>query len=172
MEQRLYQQCVHSISTKMVVCSLCALNISFMCLYRKSALPIHLCVSPPKETDSLSLYLSPAPLLPHNPAHTSSSGWTNHRLSLCHPHTHMHAHTYTHTFPPSPSFPSHALFLQSSSSFISHKEDVSTYHFCDICGFLTLYVEMWCLQGWICVRRSLQNGFAPLCLYLSELRGL
>lgn len=66
----------------------CAIS---MCFYSMRALLIHLCRSLPRVS------LSPAPLLPHTPSHISSSGWANHRLSLCHPHTCMNMHTNTHT---------------------------------------------------------------------------
>ena len=93
----IYKHVSSAFHTYMAVCIfLCIKLVSSLCL---SALLIHLWISPPKETESL-LLLQPAPLLPHTPSHISSSGWVNHRLSFCHPHTHaftyMLTHTYTH----------------------------------------------------------------------------
>lgn len=87
-----------------------------------------------------SLFLPPVPLLPHTPAHISSAGCANHRLSLCHPHTHACTCMLTHTNTVSPSFSIHfPLLLFYSPALLSciyPMEDVSTYSLSDSYGFL------------------------------------
>lgn len=69
------------------------------------------------------LFLPAAPLLPRTSSHIYSSGWANHRLSLCHTRTHtciyMLTHAHQHICLPSIiSFYSLPLVLWSSSSCI------------------------------------------------------
>lgn len=123
------------------ICSMHKSPVIAVCLYSTSALLIHLCISPPKETESLSLSLS----LTRQPHYSHTLPPTDpplvgliiachfathtHTRACMHTHTHYGTHANAHTCPPS-------AFLPSSSSFIPlHEEGVSPYYLSDICGF-------------------------------------
>lgn len=76
-----------------------------VCLHSTSALLIHLCISPPKETESLSLSLS----LTRQPHYSHTLPPTDPPLVgliiACHFATHTHTHTTAHTLTHTPALP-------------------------------------------------------------------
>lgn len=108
------------------ICSMHKSPVIAVCLYSTSALLIHLCISPPKETESLSLSLS----LTRQPHYSHTLPPTDpplvgliiachfathtHTRACMHTHTHYGTHANAHTCPPSLCFSPILLFFYPS----------------------------------------------------------